>query len=90
MSCRSKLLALSAAMLLSACATQPVPQVAAGEAPSEVKTPYGESCLRETGSRIRPQPGTCIAVPGRVYSSEDIGRTSAMGLGEALFRLGVY
>ncbi len=90
MSCHSKLLSLSAAMLLAACATQPVPQVAATETPAEVKLARAASCVRETGTRIRLPPGACVSMAGRVISSEDIGHTGAVSLTEALYRLGAY
>lgn len=49
-------------------------------------------CLRETGSRIvamqnakrDPAGKRCVNAPGRVYTSDDIRRTGAIDLAEAL------
>ena len=90
MSCHPKLLALSAAMLLAACATQPVPQVAATETPAEEQAVREATCVRETGTRIELPPGACVSMPGHVFTGEDIGATNAMSAGEALFLLGAY
>jgi hypothetical protein len=42
------------------------------------------TCLTETGSRIKPAPGQCLNVPGRVYSHEELQSTGATNLDEAL------
>lgn len=41
-------------------------------------------CLRDTGSRIKPPPGHCLPVAGRSYSRQDIDRTGATNIGQAL------
>ena len=46
------------------------------------------NCLKETGTRLRPQEGKCLPYPGRVYTRDDINRTGTTSLGEALNRLG--
>ncbi|MGH8481623.1 MAG: hypothetical protein ACRES8_04100 [Nevskiaceae bacterium] len=80
---------LPATVLLAAlagCATQPVPPVDTAEAQAaQVGT-----CLRETGTRIKLPPGQCVAAPGRSYEREDLRRTGAVSLSEALWRLGAF
>jgi hypothetical protein len=45
-------------------------------------------CLRETGTRIKRRDGDgCLASPGRSYSRDELQRTGALTLGEALHRL---
>jgi hypothetical protein len=43
-----------------------------------------ELSCNQTGSRIRLKDDSCPIGPSRVYSREDIERTGAMTLGEAL------
>lgn len=49
------------------------------------------NCLKQTGSRIAPRPDKqgrkCVNAPGRAYSKEDLDRTGATGLADALRRL---
>jgi hypothetical protein len=59
----------------------PVESSAASRSPVK---PGDRNCLRETGSLIRAKPGECLPVVGRSYSSEDIQRTGARNLGDAL------
>ncbi len=45
-------------------------------------------CLRETGTRIKRRDGDgCLAAPGRSYSRDEIQRTGALNLGDALQKL---
>lgn len=45
-------------------------------------------CVRDTGTRIKHRGHReCLAVNGRSYSREDIDRTGAIDLGDALQRL---
>ena len=44
-------------------------------------------CLRETGSHLPRNASECVAATGRVYSREEIDRSGATNLGEALQRL---
>lgn len=49
------------------------------------------NCLKQTGSRIAPradkQGRKCVNAPGRAYSKEDLDRTGATGIADALRRL---
>lgn len=42
------------------------------------------SCIRDTGSHIPPPKGQCLPVAGRSYSQQDIQRTGATTMGQAL------
>lgn len=42
------------------------------------------SCLRDTGSHIPPPKGQCLPVAGNSYSQQDIQRTGATTVGQAL------
>jgi hypothetical protein len=42
------------------------------------------SCLRSTGTRIVLKNQQCVASPGRVYSQDDLQRTGATTVNEAL------
>ncbi len=42
------------------------------------------NCIRDTGSHIPPRKGQCLPVAGRSYSQQDIQRTGAFDLGQAL------
>ncbi|HTC28905.1 hypothetical protein [Dyella sp.] len=46
--------------------------------------PGDRSCIRDTGSLIKPKPGQCLPVAGNSYSKQDIDRTGARTLGPAL------
>ncbi|WP_430388122.1 hypothetical protein [Dyella sp. 20L07] len=46
--------------------------------------PGDRNCIQSTGSLIPPKPGTCLGVPGRSYSRDDIQRTGSPTLGPAL------
>lgn len=41
-------------------------------------------CIRDTGSHIPPPKGQCLPVAGSSYSQEDIRRTGATNVGQAL------
>lgn len=49
------------------------------------------NCLKQTGSRITPRADKhgrkCVNAPGRAYSKEDLDRTGATDLADALRRL---
>ena len=49
------------------------------------------NCLKETGSRIAPRPDSkgrkCVNATGRSYTKEDMDRTGAIDLQDALRRL---
>lgn len=49
------------------------------------------NCLKETGSRLVPRPDSkgrkCINATGRSYTKEDVDRTGAIDLKDALRRL---
>lgn len=42
------------------------------------------TCLRDTGSHIRPAKGQCLPVHGNSYTQQDIRRTGAVDMGQAL------
>lgn len=44
-------------------------------------------CIRDTGSHIPPPKGGCLPVSGTSYSHEDIERTGALTVGQALQQL---
>lgn len=41
-------------------------------------------CIRDTGSHIPPPKGQCLPVAGNSYTQEDIQRTGATNIGQAL------
>ena len=41
-------------------------------------------CIRETGSHIPPPKGQCLPMAGNSYSRDDIQRTGATDIGQAL------
>lgn len=41
-------------------------------------------CIRDTGSHIPPPKGQCLPVAGNSYSQQDIQRTGATDIGQAL------
>lgn len=41
-------------------------------------------CLQQTGSRIPPQPGRCQPVAGRVITRDQIERSGAQDVSEAI------
>ena len=41
-------------------------------------------CIRDTGSHIAPPKGQCLPVAGNSYDQNDIQRTGATNIGEAL------
>ena len=47
------------------------------------------NCIRETGTRIKraKDKKDCNGLPGRSYDKDDIDRTGALSIGEALERL---
>lgn len=58
------------------------------EAVADAPRKAGEDrCVRETGSRIPREDGECNGQPGTSYSREDLDRTGAGSIGEALQRL---
>jgi hypothetical protein len=46
--------------------------------------PGTRECLRDTGSLIPPPKGQCLPVSGTSYSRQDIQRTGATNVGQAL------
>lgn len=67
----------------AAIATQPA---AANKAEAQHAVPPVDSrmCVRATGSHIPPPKGQCLAVNGSSYTRQDIDRTGAANLGQAL------
>ena len=79
---------------LSALAQSPAPTTAGQDqtAPPEVTVVSGtpvhkndSHCLRETGTRIiRKDKNACVNAAGKSYSNDDIRRTGATDVGDAL------
>ncbi|WP_064504876.1 hypothetical protein [Frateuria defendens] len=69
----------------------PVPASKASAPPSAAKhrgaKPGDRNCLRSTGSLLPAKPDQCLSVPGRSYSAEDIRRTGATNVSDALRKL---
>jgi hypothetical protein len=59
--------------------------VAVGTRP--VPAPGDHNCIRDTGSHIPPPKGGCLPVAGTSYSHEDLQRTGATNIGQALQQL---
>jgi len=65
-------------------------QVQAATSPAtqqRVPRPGDRNCIQSTGSLIPAKPGTCLPVPGRSYSHQDIQNTGSPTLGPALREL---
>lgn len=49
------------------------------------------NCLKETGSRLAPRPDSkgrkCVNAAGHAYTKDDLDKTGAIDLGDALRRL---
>ncbi|HYE85373.1 MAG TPA: hypothetical protein VEA16_03385 [Vicinamibacterales bacterium] len=68
------------ATALTACTTLPAGQDRLANTPAA----YDRPCVRETGTRVH-QSRQCQ--PGRVYTQEDLRRTGATDVADALRRL---
>lgn len=57
-----------------------------GEAHAKHAVPPLDSrmCIRDTGSHIPPAKGKCLPVAGNSYSQQDLQRTGATNVGQAL------
>jgi uncharacterized low-complexity protein len=72
-----------AASALASAPAATAPQAAASTA-KEQRT----NCLKETGSHIKPKEGECIdGVPGTVITREEIDRSGAVNVGDAVRKL---
>jgi hypothetical protein len=49
-----------------------------------VPAPGSRNCIQSTGSHIPPPKGQCLPVAGNSYSQQDIRRTGATDVGQAL------
>ncbi|MGQ0622719.1 MAG: hypothetical protein ACT4QA_22920 [Panacagrimonas sp.] len=49
--------------------------------------PADSRCLRQTGSRIRAEPGKCLPIAGRVITQDELRRSGASNAGEGLRNL---
>jgi hypothetical protein len=90
MSC-SKAMLVAGAMVLAGCAgtpaePTPAPDVRAATDPAATR----DNCVRYTGTRIPVPEGQCVVYAGRVYTADEIHRTGAMTMPDALRRLGAY
>lgn len=49
-----------------------------------VVKPGDRTCIRDTGSHIRPKAGECLPVAGRSYSGAELRQTGQIDTGRAL------
>jgi hypothetical protein len=76
--------AVALAAALAGCAThKPADQALAAK---NTATASQHTCIRDTGSRIRPKEGECLG-PGRSYSRDDLDRTGSFDAADALRKL---
>ena len=72
-------------------AATPESAAEAGAAEAAARDLNDRRCLTQTGSRISPRADSkgrkCTGATGRAYSREDLDRTGAVDLAEALRRL---
>lgn len=56
------------------------------QAPAQRAVPPVDSrmCVRDTGSHLPPPKGKCLPVNGQSFTQQDINRTGAANLGQAL------
>lgn len=81
-------LAAFAASAQSAPAADPQAKPAEASADGQTPRPISDRhCLRHTGSLIRAGKRGCNPVAGRAYDRDDIDRTGAIDLADALRRL---
>jgi len=74
------LLAAALALALGACASQPPAKTVA-------EPVVKRNCVRETGTRIETPEGKCAIASGRAYTAEDLERSGAQSVGEAVRRM---
>jgi hypothetical protein len=69
-----------------AAASNPKPVAASAKQDGKRAVPPVDSrmCVRDTGSHIPPPKGQCLPVAGNSYSQQDIQRTGANNVGQAL------
>ena len=82
----TKLLFAVMALMLAGCAVGPDTKAAADPAAAR-QAAADKECVRATGTRIEPKEGKCATVSGRTYTNEDLQRTGAQTLNEAISRL---
>ncbi|MGQ0586182.1 MAG: hypothetical protein ACT4PK_03145 [Gammaproteobacteria bacterium] len=80
----SRILCLSVALLLGACATVPAPSATTGETP---KAATVATCPQESGATIKLPEG-CVGMAGRAYTRSQVEQTGEMSLGRALYLMG--
>lgn len=74
-------------LLVSGCASQP--RSADHTVAEATKAQARAHCVRDTGSRIGRKDGACLG-SGRVFERDDLERTGALSISEALNRLGAF
>lgn len=78
-------LAQQAPTTQSASQTTPInPAAARTDGGHTVPPVDSRQCIRDTGSHIPPKKGKCLPVAGNSYSAQDIQRTGATNIGQAL------
>ena len=78
---KTLLIGALAALATAGCAVAPTAQQA-----TDTQVATNEPCIK-TGSRIAVKDGDCSPHPGRTYSREELDRTGAFDVAEALQRL---
>ena len=81
--------ALTALLLVSVAASgepqaDPDPHPRPESAQPHADGPAAAHCVRETGSRIAPEPGECLPVSGRVITQDEMRRKGATNAAEAI------
>lgn len=75
----------SSASKPAAVAAKTTPQAKAKtDAKRAVPAPGSRNCIRSTGSLLPAPKGKCLPVAGNSYSQEDLQRTGAGNVGQAL------
>ncbi|WP_114238643.1 hypothetical protein [Dyella sp. C9] len=75
----------SSAATTAQATSQPQGGSGTGQADSQRSPRPGDrDCIQSTGSLIPAKPGSCLPVPGRSYSRDDLLKTGQPNLGPAL------
>ncbi len=85
---RAFLFGVLVAAMATGCATRPQTAQTRLAAESARAAALKEICVQDTGTRIKrpPDKASCMQ-PGRSYSKDELDRTGANSIGEALERL---
>lgn len=86
MKIRKLILAGLFGMTLTAAHAEPAAVQATAQPVAATVAEPQANCLQETGSRLKPKDGKCISAPGTVVSREELDRSGAINVGDALRR----